>query len=107
MALMSSAPREPEMKQDIERISAGLSRLLEEIETLLDATADGTGEKMQHADLKSRELLQRVTGHLRQARSEVVGRARKIDGAVHSNPWRALALTAVVSFVAGLLVRRR
>lgn len=95
------------MKQNIERISAGLATLLDEVETLLnDATEDVSG-KAGHANAKVRETLHRVGGHLRNARSEMVDRAHKIDGAIHSDPWRAIALTAVVSFFAGLLVRRR
>ena len=104
---MSPAAPESEMKQNIERISAGLSKLLDEVETLLNDAAEGAGEKAAHADAKGRETLHRVCGHLRNARSEVVDRAHRIDGTVHSDPWRAIALTAVVSFFAGLLVRRR
>ena len=52
---------------------------------------------------------ERHRGHLGAfgARGEVIEGARRIDGAVHSHPWQALAVTAVVSFLAGLLVRRR
>ena len=95
------------MKQNIERISAGLATLLDEVETMLNAATEGVSGKAEHADAKVRHTLHRVGGHLRNARSEIVDRAHKIDGAIHSNPWRAIALTAAVSFFAGLLVRRR
>ena len=95
------------MKQNIERISAGLATLLDEVETMLNDATEGVSEKAEHADAKVRQTLHRVGGHLRNARSEIVDRAHKIDGAIHSNPWRAIALTAAVSFFAGLLVRRR
>ena len=95
------------MKHGIEEISEGLTRLLGEAETLLQAAVDGTGRKLDRTDEEVRETLQRVCGHLRNARSEVVEGARKIDGAVRSHPWQALATTAIVSFFAGLLVRRR
>jgi ElaB/YqjD/DUF883 family membrane-anchored ribosome-binding protein len=95
------------MKQDIEKISAGIDKLLAEAEILVQALADDTGEKLDGAREMGREKLQRICGHLRNARSEVVEGARKVDGAVHSHPWEALAATAIVGFLAGLLVRRR
>ena len=95
------------MKQDIEKISEGIERLLAEAETLVHTLAGDTGEKLDGAREKGREKLQRICGPLRNARSDVVDGARKVDGAVHSHPWEALAATALVGFVAGLLVRRR
>jgi ElaB/YqjD/DUF883 family membrane-anchored ribosome-binding protein len=95
------------MKQRLEEIAAGLDRVLEEAETLLTATAEGAEKKLDHTNMKARESLHRICGHLRDARSEVLDGARKVDGAVHSHPWAALAATAAVGFLAGLLVRRR
>jgi ElaB/YqjD/DUF883 family membrane-anchored ribosome-binding protein len=95
------------MKQNIEKISEGIDRLLAEAEALVKSLADDTGQKLDGAQEKGREKLQRICGHLRGARSEVVESARKVDGAVHSHPWEALAATALVGFLAGLLVRRR
>lgn len=95
------------MKQNMDKISDGLTTLLDEVETLLKDSAEGVKDKAGHVDAKARETLHRVCGHLRIARSEIVDQAHKIDGAVRSNPWEAIALTAVVSFFAGLLVRRR
>lgn len=95
------------MKQDVEKISVGLTRLLDEIEAVLQATAGSAETNMDHAGRKSRETLKRIGGHLRNAKSELLEGAHKIDEAVHSHSWRILAATAIVSFVAGLLVRRR
>ncbi len=95
------------MNQDFRKISDGLTTLLDEVESLLESTAEGTGRKLDAAEEKGRETLQRLHGHLRNARGEIVAGAKKIDGAVHAHPWGALAATAIVSFLAGLLVRRR
>jgi ElaB/YqjD/DUF883 family membrane-anchored ribosome-binding protein len=104
---MISTPSESEMKQDIDRISASLAKLLDEVEALLQSGADGNEKRADLAEQTGRAALHRICGHLRNARSETLERARKLDGAVHSHPWRALAATALVSFFAGLLVRRR
>jgi ElaB/YqjD/DUF883 family membrane-anchored ribosome-binding protein len=95
------------MKQNIEKISASLTRLLDEVEDILQSTAESADRKLDVAEHEGREALQRVCGHLRNARSEVMEGVHKIDGTIHAHPWRALAATAIVSFFAGLLVRRR
>lgn len=100
-------PSEAEMKQNIEKISAGLATLLDEVEALMQATADKADRKLDAAEHQGRETLERIRGHLREARDEITAGARRIDGAVHAHPWRALLATALVSFCAGLLVRRR
>jgi ElaB/YqjD/DUF883 family membrane-anchored ribosome-binding protein len=95
------------MKPGIEEISESLRKLIDDAEALLRNAAAGTGEKLDQADEHAREALQRCCGHLRRARDEARSRARKLDGTVHAHPWRALALTAIVAFIAGLAVRRR
>ena len=95
------------MKQNIHKISDSLTALLDEVETLLKESAQGVKVEAGHVDAKARETLHRVCGHLRNARSEIVDRVHKVDASVRSHPWEAIALTAVVSFFAGLLVRCR
>ena len=95
------------MKQRIEEISAGLNRLLGEAEAVLQSLADGADQNIAGADAQSRQALQRICGHLRSARAEVVDGVKRIDGAIHSHPWQALAASAIAGFFAGLLVRRR
>lgn len=95
------------MKPGIEELSDNMRKLLEDAEALLEGTANGAGAKLDKAGRNAREGLQRVCGHLRDAKDEVSSRARKVDSAVHSHPWQALATTAAVAFIAGLLVRRR
>ena len=95
------------MKASIEELADNLHELLENAEALLKKSADGAGEGLDHAGEEARATLQRVCGHLRNARDEVGSRARKLDGAVRAHPWQALAVTAIVAFIAGLAVRRR
>jgi len=95
------------MKHDIEKITQGLDELIGEAETILKTFASDTGRRVDDAHEKGLEKLKRLCGHLRNARSEIVEGARKIDGAVHAHPWETLAATAIVGFLAGLLVRRR
>jgi len=104
---MTIAPSENEMKQNIEKISASLTRLLDEVEAILQSTAESADRKLDAAEHRGRDTLRRICGHLREAKSEVVEGVHKIDGTVHAHPWGALAATAIVSFFAGLLVRRR
>jgi len=100
-------PSQSEMKHDIDKIAQGLDDLIGEAETILKTLASDTSRRVDDAHEKGLEKLKRLCGQLRNARSEIVEGARKIDGAVHSHPWEALAATAIVGFLAGLLVRRR
>lgn len=95
------------MKASIEELSENLRKILESAEALLKKSADGAGEELDQAGEDARATLQRICGHLRNARDEVGSRARKLDGTVRSHPWPALAVTAIVAFIAGLAVRRR
>jgi ElaB/YqjD/DUF883 family membrane-anchored ribosome-binding protein len=95
------------MKASIIELSDNLGRLLEDAEALLKKSADGAGDELDQAGINARATLQRMCGHLRNARDEVGNRARQVDGAVRAHPWPALAVTAIVAFIAGLAVRRR
>jgi ElaB/YqjD/DUF883 family membrane-anchored ribosome-binding protein len=104
---MNAAPPESHMKQDIEKITAGIATLLEEADGLLHSTAAGAEAKLDAGGHEARDALLRIRGHLRDARNELRDGARKVDAAVHAHPWQTLAAGAIVGFVAGLLVRRR
>jgi ElaB/YqjD/DUF883 family membrane-anchored ribosome-binding protein len=104
---MTTVPPESQMKHDIEKISAGLAALLEEAEDLLQSAAAGANSKLDAAEHEARAALKRTCGHLRNARSELLDRARKIDDVAHAHPWRMLAAGAILGLCAGMLVRRR
>lgn len=95
------------MKPGIENFSENLRKLLEDAETLLQGTANRTGARLDEAGETAHAALHRACGHLRNARDEVAGKARKANDEVHAHPWQAVATAAIVAFVAGLLVRRR
>lgn len=95
------------MKQEIDRISEGLHKLIGEAEAALKSTADGAEAKLDEATRASREALERLLDNLRDARGELEAGARRIEDAVREHPWKALAASAIVGFVVGLLVRRR
>ena len=95
------------MKASIEELSENLHKLLEDAEALLKKSADGADKELDQAGANARATLQRICAHLRDARNEVAGRARQLDGTVRAHPWPALAVTAIVAFIAGLSVRRR
>lgn len=95
------------MKPGIDSFTEDLRKLLEDAETLLQGTANRTDAQVDEAGESARAALQRACGHLRNARDEVAGSARKVNGAVREHPWQAVATAAIIAFVAGLLVRRR
>jgi ElaB/YqjD/DUF883 family membrane-anchored ribosome-binding protein len=95
------------MKPGIETFSENLRKLLEDAETLLQGTANRADARWDETGETAQAALHRACGHLRNARDEVAGGARKVNGTVHAHPWQAVATAAIVAFVAGVLVRRR
>jgi ElaB/YqjD/DUF883 family membrane-anchored ribosome-binding protein len=105
--LTDASSAETVMKSGIESFSENLRKLLEDAETLLQGAANRTDTRLDEAGETAQAALHRACGHLRNARDEVAGKAREVNGEVHAHPWRAVAAAAIVAFVAGLLVRRR
>lgn len=95
------------MPSPIEELSDDLRKLLKAAEDLLQDTSGAAGQQLDQAGEEARATVNRVCGHLRSARDEVSGRARKLDSAIHAHPWQALVGTAIVAFIAGLAMRRR
>jgi ElaB/YqjD/DUF883 family membrane-anchored ribosome-binding protein len=95
------------MKPGIDKFTENLHRLLEDAETLLQGTANRAETRLDDAGETAQAALRRACGHLRNARDEVAGKARKVNSEVHAHPWQAVATAAIVAFIAGLLVRRR
>jgi ElaB/YqjD/DUF883 family membrane-anchored ribosome-binding protein len=94
-----------------EKLIDDLRTVAQDVEELLKATANQTGEKITAARARAEESLRSAQMRLADAGDEMSARARVAirvtDEYVHDNPWQALGIAAGVGFLLGYLVGRR
>jgi ElaB/YqjD/DUF883 family membrane-anchored ribosome-binding protein len=94
-----------------EKLIEDLKLVAQDVEELLKATANQTGEKIATARARAEESLRSAQSRLADASEEVSARARAAAGAtddfVHDNPWQAIGIAAGVAFLLGCLIGRR
>jgi ElaB/YqjD/DUF883 family membrane-anchored ribosome-binding protein len=94
-----------------EKLVDEFSAVLTEAEGLLKAAASETGDKAR--DLRSQVEAKLLGAKLRlqelegQAVERAKAAAEATDQYVHTHPWQAIGVAAVVGLVAGLLINRR
>ena len=94
-----------------ERFVAEVKTFAQDVEDLLKATADQTGEKIATARARAEESLPKTKAGVAEAGREVAQRSRaaaKVTNQyVHENPWPVVGVAVGLAFVIGYLSRRR
>jgi ElaB/YqjD/DUF883 family membrane-anchored ribosome-binding protein len=85
--------------------------VVEDAETLLKATANQAGEKIQEARARASESIATARVRLVELEKTAMRRARELategDVYVHENPWTAVGVAAGVGVLLGVLLSRR
>jgi ElaB/YqjD/DUF883 family membrane-anchored ribosome-binding protein len=88
-----------------------IQTLLDDAQVMFKEAASLTGDKADELRLKAQELLEDALekAHTLQAAAVEKGKEAAVtaDTYVRDNPWRAVAISAGVGIVAGLLLGRR
>ena len=94
-----------------EKLMEDLRVVAADVEELLRATANQTGERIGEARARAEESLRAVRAKLEEAGVDVAARAREAaaatEGYVRDNPWQSLGIAAGVGFLVGYLLGRR
>jgi len=94
-----------------DKLMDDLKAVVQDAEELLKATAGQTGEKISAVRARAEEHLRSARNRLSELEHDVVERAKSAakatDELVHEKPWQAIAITAGVAFLLGLLAGRR
>ena len=99
--------------QDVnkDKLIADLKVVAQDVEELLRATANQTGEKLATARARAEESLRAAKLRIADAGDDVAARTRAAadatDQYVRENPWQAVGIAAAVGFVLGFLLSRR
>jgi ElaB/YqjD/DUF883 family membrane-anchored ribosome-binding protein len=95
-----------------------LKNVIHDIEALLAASGDYTGERMQEAKTQAKDGLAAAKRRLGQLQDDILAKAGDALGSVRDaleagetfmreNPWTTIAVAASVGFVLGSLLTRR
>jgi ElaB/YqjD/DUF883 family membrane-anchored ribosome-binding protein len=93
------------------KLMEDLKVVAQDLEDLLKATANQTGDKLSAARVRAEESLRGIKARLASAGDEVAARTRVAAQAtetyVQENPWQAAGVAAGVGFLVGYLIARR
>jgi len=85
--------------------------VVEDAETLLNATSSQVGEGANAARSRIEKSLNVVKESLIDAEEDVLHRTKQAakvsDQYVHDNPWKAIGITACAGVIVGMLISRR
>ncbi len=88
-----------------------LHTVIRDAESLLEATAAQTGEKIEEARAHAEDSVRAAKARLSGIEDEALERARALaddaDHYVRGNPWGAVGIAAGLGLVLGLLIGRR
>ena len=87
--------------------SHDLHQLADDARSLMDATADVTGEKVSEARKRLAAMLESVKVIAGNVRDKAVAGAKAADAAVHEKPYQAIAIGVGVGVIIGYLAARQ
>lgn len=92
-------------------LSQEFENILADIEHLIHATADLSGEELSEAEAKLHERMTEAKEYVVDVTSDLSERAKKtaseVDREAHDEPWKAIGIAAAVGLLLGLVVARR
>lgn len=92
-------------------LSREFENFLTDIDSLLHATSDLTGEELRDARAKLHKRVAEARESVTEVSDDLTRRARKsaksIDKEVHEEPWKAIGAGAAVGLLLGMLFARR
>jgi len=83
-----------------EKLMQDLRSVVGDVEDLLKATANQTGERIEKARARAEQSL-------RAARASLEDASRQVNDQVHQHPWTAVGIAAGVGLVLGILLGRK
>ena len=94
-----------------DKLIGDLKAVVTDMEDLLKATADHTGDKIAAIRNRAEESMKSAKAQLAEARSSVMDNAKAgvklTDDYVRANSWKAVGVAGVVGLVVGVLFSRR
>ncbi len=94
-----------------EKLMENLKEVIANLEELLKATVNQTGERISAARAKAEESLNAAKARLAEQEAAVIAKTKAATKAaedyLRANPWKAVGIAAAVGLVLGILAARR
>lgn len=98
-------------KSKSEALHHEFENFLSDIDRLLHATADLSGEELKEVKAKLHDRVAEARESAAEVRDSIEKSARKsasqIDREVHDEPWKAIGVGAAIGLLVGLVVAKR
>lgn len=99
------------VETNLSSVRSDIHELAKDAQELFREANNATGTRADALRAKGAGLLEVVLAKAKTAQSSVVDTSRNIagttDGYVHGNPWKAIAISAGVGLLAGVLLARK
>lgn len=89
------------------KLAEDVKTLVRDAEALLRASTESAEELTQEARARAEKSLHALRSQLADLERDLKGRAEVLDGYVHDNPWKAVAIVGGFALLVGLLMGRR
>lgn len=94
-----------------DEVIADFKEVVADLENLLKATANQSGDKLAEARAKAEKSLKVAKANMAYTQDVLLIKAKAAakvtDAYVHDNPWRVIGAAAGISLLIGLLIGRR
>lgn len=94
-----------------EQLSEDFNAVMADVEALLKATANQSGEKLAKVRDKAEESLRVMKARMVESQAALLVKTqaagKTVDDYIHENPWKGVSVAAGIALVIGLLVGRR
>jgi ElaB/YqjD/DUF883 family membrane-anchored ribosome-binding protein len=94
------------MEKEIQAVGHDVTQLADDARALLAATADVAGDRVAEARHRLAAALERGRAIYGKVREQAADGVKAADGAVHANPYPAIAIGVGLGALAGFLVAR-
>jgi ElaB/YqjD/DUF883 family membrane-anchored ribosome-binding protein len=89
------------------KIAADFNLLIDDVEELIKATADQTGERIVALRQRLEKKIEDTRKSLAEQACQFAGEAKaSIESRLRQHPWSAVVVAAGIAFLLGLLLRR-
>jgi ElaB/YqjD/DUF883 family membrane-anchored ribosome-binding protein len=92
---------------DAGKLADDLQSLVKDAEALLRASAESAEDMTEEARERAEKSLNALRSQLSAIERDLKGRAELLDGYVHDNPWKSVAIAGGVALLVGLVLGRR
>lgn len=95
------------LKSSYKTVRNDMNSMIRDAQNLFNEAASATGERAEELRAKGLALLEAAMEKTKEMQAAAKEVAQSTDDFVHEHPWKAVAISAGLGLVVGLLISRR